>query len=133
MELFTCTQAEREPLWDFWWRFVQLRVRTLDITDDKVILAAVNGVRPVPCSSRLARKPSKTITELHEVMENYIRSDTVHRTKIDALRPQVRPPLSLPQHNQYPRNEAINVNAIESAPPQQQNNNRSKTSINPRC
>ena len=53
-------------------------------------------------------------------MEKYIRLDTIYRTKTDALRPQVRPPLRLPQRNQYPRNEAINVNAIESAPPQQQ-------------
>jgi hypothetical protein len=92
MELFACTQADREPLRDFWRRFVQLKARTPNITDDTVILAAVNGVRPRPCSSRRARKPPKTIAELHEVMEKYIRSDIVHCTKTGALRPQVCPP-----------------------------------------
>ena len=77
MELFTCTQSEREPVRDFWRRFVQLRARTPDITDDVVILAAVNGVRPGPCSLRLTRKPPKNIVELHEVMEKYGRADTV--------------------------------------------------------
>jgi hypothetical protein len=88
MELFTCMQAEHEPLRDFWRRFVQLHARTPEITDDLVILATTNGVRSGPCSSRLARKPSKTIVELHEVMEKYIRSDTMHRTKTENLRPQ---------------------------------------------
>jgi hypothetical protein len=95
MELFTCTQSEREPLRDFWRRFVQLRVRTLDITDDAVILAAVNRVRPRPCSSRLARKPPKTIAELHEVMEKYSRADIVFCTKTEAQRSQAHQPLKL--------------------------------------
>ena len=84
MELFTCTQAEREPLQDFWRRFVQLRARTPNITDGVVILAAVNGVRTGPCSLRLTRKPPKTIVELHEVMDKYIRSDTIFRSKTEA-------------------------------------------------
>jgi hypothetical protein len=96
MELFTCTQTDREPLRDFWRRFVQLRARTPNITDDIVILTVVNGVRPRPCSSGLARKPPKTIAELHEVIEKYIRLDTVHHTKTDSLRPQVHPPLRPP-------------------------------------
>ena len=85
-----------------------------------MILAAVNGVRPGPCSSRLARKPPKTITELHEVMDKYIRSDTVFRSKTEALKPQTHPPLRPPQRNQYPHNEPINVNTIETTPPQRQ-------------
>jgi hypothetical protein len=113
MELFLCTQSERESLRDFWRRFIQLRARTPDLTDDAVILAAVNGVRPGPCSSRLARKPPKTITELHKVMEKYIRSDTVVHSKTKALKPQMCPPPRPPQRNQYPRNEPINVNTID--------------------
>ena len=93
IELFTYTQAKKEPLRDFWRRFIQLRARTANIIDDVVILAAVNGVRPGPCSSRLARKPPKTIVELHEVMDKYIRSDIVFRSKTEALKPQMRPPL----------------------------------------
>jgi hypothetical protein len=50
-----------------------------DITNDSVIIAATNGVRPGPCASRLTRKPPKNITELHKVMEKYIRSDTLQR------------------------------------------------------
>jgi len=64
---------------------VQLKARTPNITNDIVILTAVNGVRLGPCSLRLARKPPKTITELHELMEKYIRSDIVFRSKIEAL------------------------------------------------
>jgi hypothetical protein len=86
MELFTCTQSEREPLRDFWLRFVQLRARTPDITDDAATLAAVNKVRLGPCSSRLSRKPPKTIADLHEVMEKYSRADTIFRTKTKAQR-----------------------------------------------
>ena len=86
MELFTYTQSKREPLRDFWQRFVKLRVRTPDITNDAVILAAINRVRPGPCSSRIARKTPKTIVELHEVMEKYSRADTIFRTKTKAQR-----------------------------------------------
>jgi hypothetical protein len=64
---------------------VQLKARTPDITYDTVILIAINRVRSGPCSSRLARKPPKTIAELHEVMEKYIRSDTVFHSKTKAL------------------------------------------------
>lgn len=77
MELFACTQVEREPLQDFWKRFLHLRARTLGITNEVVILAAANGLRLGLCSSRLARKPPKTIAELHEVMKKYSRVDTV--------------------------------------------------------
>ena len=87
MELFTYTQSKREPLRDFWQRFVKLRVRTPDITNDAVILAAINRVRLGPCSSRLARKSTKTIAELHEVMEKYSRADTVFRSKTNPQRP----------------------------------------------
>ena len=77
MELFTCTQSEREPLQDFWRRFAQLRARTLGITNVAVILATINGLMLGLCPSRLATKPPKTITELHEVMEKYDRANTV--------------------------------------------------------
>lgn len=84
MELFTCKQAEREPVQEYWRRFVHLRARTPGITDEAVILAAVNGLRPGPCSSRLAKKPAKTIAELHEVMEKYSRVDIDFRSKTEA-------------------------------------------------
>jgi hypothetical protein len=58
--------------------------------------------------------------ELNEVMEKYSRADTVFRSKTEALKPQMHPPLRPPQRNQYPRNDAINVNAIEATPPQRQ-------------
>ena len=114
MELFTCTQAEREPLWDFWRKFVQLRARTPNIIDDAVILEAINGVRLGPCSSMLMQNPPKTIAELHEAKDMYIGSDTILCSKTMALKPQTRLPLWPPQRNQYPRNEPINVNTIES-------------------
>jgi hypothetical protein len=120
MELFTCIQAECQPLRDFWRWFVQLRAKTPDITDDSVMIVATNGVRPGPCAYRLARKPPKHIAELHKVMEKYIISDTVHHSKTEAFRPQNQPPMRLQQRNQYPRNDPINVNTIEATPPQQQ-------------
>jgi hypothetical protein len=120
MELFACIQAERQPIHDFWRRFVQLRAKTPDIADDSVIIVATNGVRLGPCAYRLARKPPKLIVELHKVMEKYIRSDIVHRSKIEAFRPQNQSPMRQQQRNQYPRNDPINVNTIEATPPQQQ-------------
>jgi hypothetical protein len=120
IELFNCTQQEREPLKEFWRRFVQLRAKTPDITDDSVIIAATNGVRPGPCASRLARKPPRDTAELHEVMDKYIRSDTVHHSKIEALRPHSRPSPVNQQRTRYPRSEPYAVNTIETAPPQQQ-------------
>jgi hypothetical protein len=115
MELFICIQAERQPLRDFWRRFVQLRAKTPDIIDDSVIIVATNGVRPGPCAYRLTRKPPKHIAELHKVMEKYIRLDTVHRSKTEAFWPQNQPPTRQQQRNQYPRNDAINVNTSTAA------------------
>jgi len=54
---------------------MHLRAHTLNITDEVVILTVVNSLRPSPCSSRLARKPTMTVAELHEVMEKYYRAD----------------------------------------------------------
>jgi len=76
MDLFSCKQAKRERLQEYWQRFFHLRTRTSNITDEAVILAAVNSLWPGPCSSRLARKPAKTIAELHKVMEKYGIADT---------------------------------------------------------
>jgi hypothetical protein len=44
IELFNYRQGEREPLQDYWQRFIVIRARTPGISDKAVILAAVSGL-----------------------------------------------------------------------------------------
>jgi len=72
---FSAANRQREPLQEYYRKFMHLRAHTPNITDEVVILTAVNSLCPSPCSSRLARKPTMTVAELHEVMEKYYRVD----------------------------------------------------------
>lgn len=56
MDLFNYKQGEREPLQEYWLRFIQLRACTPNIIDKVVILATVNGQLSRHYSSRLTRK-----------------------------------------------------------------------------
>ena len=115
IELFNCKQEEREPLQDYWRRFIQIRARTPGISDEAVILAAVSGLRPGPCSSKFARKPANSIEELHETMERYCRADMDFRAKSDARRSQQRPQPRPQPRESNPRQEQSNVGAINKA------------------
>lgn len=117
MELLSCVQGEKEPLQDYWQRFVQARARTLGITNEAVILALVNGLRPGPCSSKLSRKPAKTIAELHNIVDKYARADTDYRAKTEVQRNQYRPQNRQPPREPYPRRDQVAVNNIDRAPP----------------
>ena len=46
IDWFNCKQAKREPLQEYWRRFIHIQARTPNITDEVVILAAVNCLCP---------------------------------------------------------------------------------------
>jgi hypothetical protein len=77
-DLYNCKQKDREPLQSFVRRFMQNKSQ-IPRTDDKTtIQALIKGLTSGPTASHLTRKEPRSIEELFEELEQYIKSDEDH-------------------------------------------------------
>jgi hypothetical protein len=78
-DLFSCKQKDKEPLQNYFRRFVHLRAQAPNVLDAIAINAAIVGLRAGQFRSHLMRERPKTIQRLYEEFEKYCRSDNDFR------------------------------------------------------
>jgi hypothetical protein len=78
-DLFSCKQKDKEPLQNYFRRFVHLRAQVPNVLDAVAINAAIVGLRAGQFRLHLMRERPKTIRRLYEEFEKYCRSDNDFR------------------------------------------------------
>jgi hypothetical protein len=78
-DLFSSKQQDKEPLQNFFRRFVHLRAQAPNVMDVIAINAAIMGLRAGQFRSHLMRERPKTIQRLYKEFEKYCRSDSDFR------------------------------------------------------
>jgi hypothetical protein len=74
-----CKQKDKEPLQNYFRRFVHLRAQAPNVLDVVAINAAIVGLRASQFRSHLMRERPKTIQRLYEEFKKYCRSDNDFR------------------------------------------------------
>jgi hypothetical protein len=70
-DLFSCKQKDKEPLQNYFRRFVHLRAQAPNVLDTSAINAAIVGLSAGQFRSHLMRERSKTFQRLYEEFEKY--------------------------------------------------------------
>jgi hypothetical protein len=78
-DLFSCKQKDKEPLQNYFRRFVHLRAQEQNVLDAVTINTSIVGLRANQFRSHLMRERPKTIQRLYEEFEKYCRSDNDFR------------------------------------------------------
>jgi hypothetical protein len=78
-DLFLCKQKDKEPLQNYFRRFVHLRAQAPNVLDAVTINAAIVGLRAGQFRLHLMHERPKTIHRLYEKFEKYCRSDNDFR------------------------------------------------------
>jgi hypothetical protein len=78
-DLLLCKQKDKEPLQNYFRRFVHLRAQAPNVLDAVAINTAIVGLRAGQFRSHLMRERPKTIQRLYEEFEKYCRSDNDFR------------------------------------------------------
>jgi hypothetical protein len=63
-DFLSCAQREKETLPNFYWRFLQLKAKAPEVSDDQVIVHALKALHVGPLHSHLAREWPKTVSGL---------------------------------------------------------------------
>jgi hypothetical protein len=74
-DLFQCKQSQGEPLKEYFQRYVQLKARAPNVSDDVAIEAAIKGLCIGPFAAHLAREKLATMQQLYSKFEKYCKSD----------------------------------------------------------
>jgi hypothetical protein len=90
-DLFSCKQKDKEPLQNYFRRFVHLRAQAPNVLDAVAINAAIVGLRASQFRSHLMRERPKTIQRLYEEFEKYFRSDNDFRMCMEEQSHQKKP------------------------------------------
>jgi hypothetical protein len=85
-DFLSCSQREKEILPNFYRRFLQLKARALEVSDDQVITQAINALRTEPLHSHLVRERPKTMPDLYEQFTKFSKSEIQHFCKLEQQR-----------------------------------------------
>jgi hypothetical protein len=83
IDLFQCKQSQGEPLKDYFQRYVQLKARASNVSDDVAIEAAIKGIRIGPFAAHLAREKPATMQQLYSELNKYYKSDADYRKRLE--------------------------------------------------
>ena len=72
---FKCPQHDREPLYDYFQRFVQKKAQIPNFPEKDAIEKCIEGLLPSQLASHLTREPPRTLEELYTEAEKYAKSD----------------------------------------------------------
>jgi hypothetical protein len=78
-DLFSCKQKDKEPLQNYFRRFVHLRAQAPNVLEAVTINVAIVGLRAGQFRSHLMRERPKTIQHIYEEFEKYCCSDNDFR------------------------------------------------------
>ena len=83
IENFQCLQGDKEPLYDYFRRFVQKKALIPNFPERDAIAKCIAGLLPGQLASHLSREPPKTLSDLYAEAEKYARSDADHRQRVE--------------------------------------------------
>ena len=83
---FKCPQHDREPLYDYFRRFVQKKAQIPNFPEKDAIEKCIEGLLPGQLASHLIREPPRTLEELYSEAEKYAKSDADHRRRVEHRR-----------------------------------------------
>ena len=86
MKDFKCPQHDREPLYDYFRRFVQKKAQIPNFPEKDAIEKCIEGLLPGQLASHLIREPPRTLDELYTEAEKYAKSDADHRRRVEQRR-----------------------------------------------
>jgi hypothetical protein len=85
-DFLSCVQKEREPLPDFYRRFLQLKAQAPEVSDEQVIAEAIKALRVGPLHNHLVREQPKTMLELYDRFAKFSKSEIRHFLKLEQQR-----------------------------------------------
>lgn len=80
-DLFDIKQYHKEPLIQYYKRFIQMKTQIPNVPEEVVIIAAIRGLRASQLSSHLKRERPTTVAQLYEEFQKYSKSDDDYRKK----------------------------------------------------
>jgi hypothetical protein len=83
IESFQCLQGDKEPLYDYFRRFIQKKALTSNFPERDAIAKRIAGLLPGQLASHLSREPPRTLSDLYAEAEKYARSDADHRRRVE--------------------------------------------------
>jgi hypothetical protein len=78
-----CVQKEREPLPEFYRRFLQLKAQAPEVSDEQVIAQDIKALRAGSLHSLLVREWPKTVPELYDQFAKFSKSEIQHFRKLE--------------------------------------------------
>jgi hypothetical protein len=134
MDLFNCKQHPKEPLSQYYKRFIQIKSQITNIPAEVVTIAAIKRLRAGQCVAHLTREKPTSLAQLYEKIQKYCKSDEDYKKRIEEennFRNQNKSNnFHHPKQNNYERRHFSQVNQVENSnstteinfPPQNQYN-----------
>jgi hypothetical protein len=85
-DFLSCVQKEREPLPEFYWKFLQLKAQALEVSDEQVIAQAIKALRAGSLHRHFIREWPKTVPELYDQFAKFSKSEIQHFRKLKEQR-----------------------------------------------
>jgi hypothetical protein len=135
MDLFNYKQQPKEPLSQYYKRFIQIKSQITNILE-VVIIAAIKGLQAGQCATHLTQEKPTSLAQLYEEIQKYCKSNEDYRKRIEeenSFRNQnKRSNFHPPKQNNYERRRFSQVNQVENNnsttesnfPPQNQYNSQ---------
>jgi UDP-2,3-diacylglucosamine pyrophosphatase LpxH len=82
-DFLSCMKKEREPLPNFYQRFLQLKAQAPEVSDEQVIAQAIKSLRAGHLHSHLVREQPKTVLELYDQFEKFRKLEIQHFHKLE--------------------------------------------------
>jgi hypothetical protein len=87
----SCIQKEREPLSEFYRKFLQLKAQAPKVSDEHVIAQAIKSLRVGPLHSHLVRERPQTVLELYDKFVKFSKLEIQHFRKLEQQRKVAKP------------------------------------------
>jgi hypothetical protein len=114
-DFLSCAQREKETPPNFYWRFLQLKAQSLEVSDDQVIAQAIKALRTGPLHNHLFRERPKIVPELYEQFAKFSKSEIQHFCKLEQHRKVSKPDEApRPRYNKNQRSYPKPVHNIDS-------------------
>jgi hypothetical protein len=129
MDLFNCKQQHKEPLSQYYKRFIQIKSQITNIPDEVVIITAIKELWVRQCAAHLTREKPTSLAQLYEEIQKYYKSNEDYRKRIEkenSFRHQNKNNnFHPPKQNNYERRQFGQVNQVEN------NNSTTESNFSP--
>jgi hypothetical protein len=90
-DFMSCIQREKEPLPNFYQRFLQLKAQAPEGSNEQVIAQAIKALRAGPLHSHMVRERPKTVSELYDQFTKFSKFEVQHFRMLEQQRKVAKP------------------------------------------